>query len=250
MNRLIFHASITTVTGAVLLSFIGINSAQAITLTTFSPIGFSDAIAGITGFQIEDFEDTTLIPGLSVEWASPNLGPVNILPDVVSIGDASYLVNDAWDGISFLTNSRQGFVSLSDITSLKFSNSLTSVGIGVSNLNFNANLLVNGSFFRSFSSFNPSPILGTGIKSIYLRIDAEAGETINSIGIAAGSGADFIVFDRLAIKSAAQPPQTVPEPSNIFGLSLLGLGLAAIKVKGILSKKAKSPTDNPQEPDS
>ena len=66
MNCLIFHASITTVTGAALLSFIGINSAQAITLTTFSPIGFSDAIAGITGFQIEDFEDTTLIPGLSV----------------------------------------------------------------------------------------------------------------------------------------------------------------------------------------
>jgi hypothetical protein len=49
---------------------------------------------------------------------------------------------------------------------------------------------------------------------------------------------------------ASQPPKTVPEPSNILGLGLLGLGLAATKMKGVLSKKAKSPTDNHQEPDS
>jgi probable HAF family extracellular repeat protein len=46
------------------------------------------------------------------------------------------------------------------------------------------------------------------------------------------------------------PPKSVPEPSNVFGLGLLGLGLAATKIKGILSKKAKSPTDNPQATDS
>jgi hypothetical protein len=46
------------------------------------------------------------------------------------------------------------------------------------------------------------------------------------------------------------PPVSVPEPSNIFGLGLLGLGLAATKIKGILSKKAKSPTDNSQTTDS
>jgi len=50
--------------------------------------------------------------------------------------------------------------------------------------------------------------------------------------------------------STNPPPKSVPEPSNVFGLGLLGLGLAATKMKGILSKKAKSPTDNPQEPDS
>ena len=42
MNRLIFHASITTVTGAVLLSFIGINSAQAITLTALRDLVWFD----------------------------------------------------------------------------------------------------------------------------------------------------------------------------------------------------------------
>jgi hypothetical protein len=45
-------------------------------------------------------------------------------------------------------------------------------------------------------------------------------------------------------------PTSVPESSNVFGLGLFGLGLAATKMKGVLSKKAKSPTDNPQEPDS
>ncbi len=45
-------------------------------------------------------------------------------------------------------------------------------------------------------------------------------------------------------------PAPVPEPSNILGLSLLGLGLAATKMKGVLSKKAKSPTDNSQTTDS
>jgi probable HAF family extracellular repeat protein len=43
---------------------------------------------------------------------------------------------------------------------------------------------------------------------------------------------------------------TIPEPSNILGLGLLGLGLAATKVKCVLSKKAKSPTDNSQTTDS
>ena len=167
---------------------------------------------------------------------------------MVSKDDAYYLGNDTWDGVSFLTNSRQGFVSLSDVTTLKFSNSPTSVGIGVSHLQYDADLLVNGLFFGSFSSFFSSGIAGWG-KNIYLRIDANTNEVINSIGIRGGSG-DFLSFDRLAIKSAAQPPKSVPEPSNIFGLGLLGLGLAATKMKGVLSKKAKSPTDNPQATDS
>ncbi len=47
MNRLIFHASITTVTGAALLSFIGINSAQAVSITFFpSTVFSSDPLRG------------------------------------------------------------------------------------------------------------------------------------------------------------------------------------------------------------
>ncbi|NCR69053.1 MAG: PEP-CTERM sorting domain-containing protein [Microcystis aeruginosa LL11-07] len=52
------------------------------------------------------------------------------------------------------------------------------------------------------------------------------------------------------ITAKSQPPKSVPEPSNILGLGLIGLGLAATKVKCVLSKKAKSPTDNSQTTDS
>jgi hypothetical protein len=44
--------------------------------------------------------------------------------------------------------------------------------------------------------------------------------------------------------------ERVPESSNVLGLGLLGLGLAATKIKGILSKKAKSLTNEHQETDS
>jgi len=235
MNRLIFHASIKTVTGAAILSFIGINSAQAITLTTFSPIGFSDAIAGITGFQIEDFEDTTLIPGVSVQWTSPNLGPVNILPTTYNPSIQGFTGN-AWDGNLTLNNTQQGFYtinSISSTTTLNFSNQPTSVGIGISNLQFtgsnSSTLVVNGVDFADFDNFVPAPILGTTGRSIYIRLDANTNETINSIGIRGGSG-DFLVFDRLAVGNTSAV--AVPESSNllgIIGLGLLGLGLAAKK---------------------
>lgn len=84
---------------------------------------------------------------------------------------------------------------------------------------------------RFFGVINPE-----GISKISIS------QTLISVGIS---------IDHLQYGSiASQPPKSVPEASNVFGLGLLGLGLAAIKVKGILSKKAKSPTDNPQEPDS
>ncbi|MFM6405504.1 MAG: hypothetical protein ACKPGT_12925, partial [Microcystis sp.] len=62
------------------------------------------------------------------------------------------------------------------------------------------------------------------------------------------SGNGLFSIDNLEVVTKSS--KSVPEPSNILVLGLLGLGLDATKVKGILSKKAKSPTDNPQETDS
>jgi hypothetical protein len=155
-----------------------------------------------------------------------------------------------------LNNNRQGSYQPTrtySTTTLSFSNKIISIGLGISNLEFtgsnSSTLIVNGVDFADFDNFAPAPLLGAFSRSIYIRLDASTNETINSIGIRGGSG-DFLIFDRLAIKSVAQPPKSVPEPSNIFGLGLFGLGLAAIKMKGVLSKKTKTPTDNPQEPDS
>ena len=81
--------------------------------------------------------------------------------------------------------------------------------------------------------------------------DGNAAIRLNSFG---GTRPDGIAIDYAELEiqtvSEPQPPKSIPEPSNIFGLGLFGLGLAATKVKSVLSKKTKSPTDNPQEPDS
>jgi hypothetical protein len=63
---------------------------------------------------------------------------------------------------------------------------------------------------------------------------------------------NYYAFTVGATSIPPQPPTpvSVPEPSNILGLGLVGLGLAATKVKCVLSKKAKSPTDNSQTTDS
>jgi hypothetical protein len=201
-----------------------IDPAEAFTVTTFSPTGFSDAVAGITGFEIEDFEDTSLIPGLTITWEGA-FGPVDTLPNTVSNGDFWWLANDAWDGDSFLTNwSTQPFQTTVAPTRLDFSNSPTSVGFGLSNLNFTgSSLSVNNVLLGDLSSFG-NTVFGTGIRSTYIRIDAEEGESINSIRIGANT-ADFLVFDRLAVDSATP----IPEPMTILGTGFTLIALPIIK---------------------
>jgi len=279
MNRLIFHAFVTTVTGSILLSLSGVNSAQAVSITFFPSTVFSsdptilNQNVGITGYTIEDFEDKTLIPGLSITYS----GGVST-STITSLPDLSNQVSQSWDGQHTLFNIPSNQLSNSvfcpstecaKLTTLNFSNSIISVGIGLSGFQSlnpppsapdnpitDHRLLINGIPF----SQTIEQLAGVNWKSAnfqrnaYLRIDALQGESISSIGFenitAVPSTEDVLEFDHLAIKSVAQPPQSVPEPSNIFSLGLVGLGLAATKVKSVLSKKTKSPTDKLQEPDS
>jgi hypothetical protein len=268
------------VTGASLLSFIGINSAQAVSITFFPSTVFSsnptilNQNVGITGYTIEDFEDKTLVPGLSITYSGSSFTST-----IISLPNLSNTISQSWDGQHTLFNIPSNQFSngtecpsteCAKLTTLNFSNSITSVGIGLSGFQSvnpppsspgdvpitNHRLLINGIPF----SQTIEQLAGANWKSAsfqrnaYLRVDALPGESISSIGFenitAFPSTEDLLAFDHLAIGSAAQPPKSVPEPSNIFGLGLLGLGLAATKVKGILSKKAKSPADNPQATDS
>ncbi|NCS22930.1 MAG: PEP-CTERM sorting domain-containing protein [Microcystis aeruginosa G11-06] len=284
MNRLIFHAFVTTVTGSILLSLSGVNSAQAVSITFFPSTVFSsdptilNQNVGITGYTIEDFEDKTLIPGLSITYS----GGVST-STITSLPDLSNQVSQSWDGQHTLFNIPSNQFSngiycpsteCAKLTTLNFSSSIISVGIGLSGFQSlnpppsspgdvpitNHRLFINGIPF----SQTIEQLAGANWKSAtlqrnaYLRIDALQGESISSIGfenittypIANPVTEDLLEFDHLAIKSVAQPPKSVPEPSNVFSLGLLGLGLAATKVKCVLSKKAKSPTDNSQTTDS
>ena len=75
--------------------------------------------------------------------------------------------------------------------------------------------------FADFDNFVPTPVLGTTGRSIYIRLDANSNETINSIGIRGGSG-DFLTFDRVAVGNT----QSVPEPLTILG-SVTAIGFGA-----------------------
>jgi hypothetical protein len=191
------------------------NPANAFNVTSFSPTDFSDDSAGISEFTIEDFEDTNLIPGLSVEWSGPQIGPFTTLPSVINNADFWFTPNNAWDGENLVGNFEKVFSSaLADTTTFNFAPNPTSVGVGISNYQFSdAVLLINGNIFSGLSAFNP--VLGLG-KSIYLRIDSENGEAINSISID-GQGGDFLGFDRLAVGSTRNT-QSVPAPLPILGV--------------------------------
>jgi hypothetical protein len=191
------------------------NPAYAFKLTSFSPTDFSDDSAGISEFTIEDFEDTNLIPGLSVEWSGPQIGPFTTLPSVINNADFWFTPNNAWDGENLVGNFEKVFSSaLADTTTFNFATNPTSVGVGISNYQYSdAVLLINGTFFSGLSAFNP--VLGLG-KNIYLRIDSENGEAINSISID-GQVGDFLGFDRLAVGSTRNT-QSVPAPLPILGV--------------------------------
>ncbi|NEQ34984.1 MAG: hypothetical protein F6K40_01120 [Okeania sp. SIO3I5] len=194
------------------------NKANAFTVTAYSPTDFSDELAGISGFTIEDFEDTTLIPGLSVEWSGPQTGPFTTLPRIINNSDYWFTPNNAWDGENMLGNFNPSG-GYADITTLNFANNATSVGIGISNYQYNgATLQINGNIYGGLSDFNPV-IRGLG-KNVYLKIDAQEGEVINSIGIDGLSG-DFIGFDHVAVNSSDNITP-VPEPSSTATIIMLG----------------------------
>ena len=138
MNRLIFHAFVTTVTGSILLSLSGVNSAQAVSITFFPSTVFSsdptilNQNVGITGYTIEDFEDKTLIPGLSITYS----GGVST-STITSLPNLSNTYSQIWDGQHTLFNIPSNQLSNSvfcpstecaKLTTLNFSSSIISVG--------------------------------------------------------------------------------------------------------------------------
>lgn len=207
--------SIVTILGTIITTQYDVD---AFTIRTFFPTYFSDEVAGISGFEIEDFEDTTLISGLTIEWDSPDLGPINTLPTLYNPKSQGFN-NNAWDGEYTLNNTQQqpySSISISQTTTFRFANHQQSVGLGISNLQFaGAKLLINEELeidFSQFGNFGSLPLFSRDNKNVYIRIDADANESLHSIGIR-GRGDDFLTFDRLALSNS----QPVPEPLTILG---------------------------------
>ena len=245
MNRLIFNAFITTFTGSALLSLSGINSAQAVNLLqngSFENTAGTFINSGPFGYQSLN-PGSTVIPGWTITTAELAWGKNGNVNGIATPFE-SFFLELAGNHNSF----PYGGVTQTINTAVGQQYTL-SLSLGTFNPTLPGPISVTataGSTSQTFTS-NPS---GAGNQWKNFSFDFTATSTSTPISIVGISTAnmDYIGLDNASVE--AKQTKTVPESSNIFGLGLLGLGLAATKIKGVLSKKAKSPTDNPQEPDS
>jgi hypothetical protein len=195
---------------------------------------------GTTGYLIENFEDTTLIAGLSIVNTGGLFGAGvtwNSLPATFDPGTFAFTVDNAWDGKNAMLNMPGNTTATStyaQLTEFKYAPGATSMGIGMSNFQStspaspffpitNHELFVNGVSQGVIETLAGAKLTPGIVRNVYLRIDATGGDTISSIGIKNISGPDdAIVFDHLAVQGFASP---VPEPGGIL---LAGIGLAIL----------------------
>jgi len=234
----------------VLAGFAALATAQAayadpFEINLFSGTSYSsdtasmDELLGITGYTIESFEDTALVPGLSISYTNPTTEPISVLPALYNEAQSGMYTNNLWDGRHALVNTPQnqewegvGLHFLADRTTFHIEGGATSFGIGLGNFQTNITyheLLVNG--VSQVAAIDTLPGWRTGIhlRNGYIRIDAQPGEIINSVSFDIGSRRDGLIFDRLAFVPASEETHeatSVPEPMT--GLAAMGITSLAL----------------------
>ena len=210
-------------------------STEAVSVTAIAPNGWSlsDAQLGISGFQIEDFEDTTLISPLQIQLSGGNNDysltstlPRTFSPTLDDPNAAKVFATGIWDGSLVLLNRNSvpipinyGDNEWADLTFV-ISGGADSVGFSVEQMHVNAIMTVNTTAGSTqFDLSNVSNFTIGSDRNGYLRIDAGLNESIISILIdnagTTASDRDGFAIDHFAIHA-------VPEPSAIR-LLLLGL---------------------------
>lgn len=193
-----------------------------------------DDALGITGYAVEDFEDTTLLSGLSYSLTSPNAGTFTSLPNTY-LADSQTPGDTEWDGTHVLLgNSNNSFPSegtrVNEVT-FHVAGGTSSFGIGLSGFQSLSSppghfpitdhrLILNGVDLGTLEAL-AGPNFSPGLdRNAYLRIDGTNGDTITSIGFAniGGSVTDLLIFDHVAVNAA-----NVPEPSSFALLALCGI---------------------------
>lgn len=210
---------------------------SAASVTAFAPTSWtaSGTALGIDGFDIEDFEDTTLIGGLQIQLSggTADFGPTGVVPRVFdpSADDpngAQLFVPGLWDGTHVMMNRQSaplpgGYVDgeWADISFImqggaqSFGFSLAQMDIG------NTPLIVTttaGSTTFTFSNI-PNFASGSG-RNGYIRIDAAPGEAILSATID-NQGGDGYSIDHVAF-------QPIPEPGTAL-LTLAGIAVLMVR---------------------
>jgi len=187
---------------------------HAFTITTYPASDFTnDTLAmnnklGINNYIIEDFEDVNLVEELSIQ-----LGDNPPLTQLSQIYDPSTWGPSAWDGQYVVLNSTDNAFNLPQTTfksriTFLIKDGTTSFGIGLSNFQRgetqNHPIIINGQKYieniASLSNYTDY-IDQNSAKNMYLRIDGNNGESIESITFGYdGSNVDGLMFDHLAFK--------------------------------------------------
>lgn len=210
-----------------------------IVMHAFAPSAYNpdtaamDAALGIAGYHVENFEDTTLIDGLSYTLSNPDGGTFTSLPAVYDTASHSATVNNQWDGSHILLgnefNSITNEGARANNVVFTFAGGARSFGVGLSNfqsldaLDFavtDHDLYVNGQLFGRLETLLGDDMIAGRIRNAYIRIDATDGDVIESVefrNVNTTGVIDLLAFDHVAV-------DPVPAPA---GLVVLGAGFLA-----------------------
>lgn len=212
-------------------------SRAAITITGFAPGGENGAISSAI---IEDFEDTILVPNLTIRMGGvpfPGLprmwGPLPRVFNPSLVGNCCGIVGpfplNAWDGVGALTNGGLGGAGNTGVSpgdgqffDFVFADSVVFVmsptkqlfGVGLSNFQSLASgdpprtdheLIVNGVSRGSLESLLPGWVSGQYVKNRYLVITATFPDAIATVSIQNMTLVDGMVFDKLALRDFPSP---------------------------------------------
>jgi len=190
------------------------------------------------GYMVDDFEDSTLLPGLSINLSGgvPATTWASSIPNLSNGFDCGI---PTWDGQHGVTNSVNNMLNscqvpsgLANLTTFTYAPGTTSFGIGL--INFQSlsstlyplsdhELIVNGTDLGTLESLAGTTWTAGQGRNVYLRVDATGGTFINSVAfrnLSTGE-ADYLVFDTLAIADG-----DVPEPATGWLLLLGTIALA------------------------
>ena len=212
---------------AVIVLTFAADISQARSITTYSPADVYHPDSSVLnsnvgldeGYVIEDFEDETLVPGLSFDPPAAGLD--------FRVGSVSFWTNDAWDGSQMLINNAGGSATGRPWGNVKFNfaGGIDALGIGISNIQrtastFWVNGIEQGTLIGDFGAPN-----GLG-RSIYLVIENEVGDDpITSFMYdIKGYSVESVTFDHLALRGL-EPESSVPEPSTLMLVGTGALGL-------------------------
>lgn len=229
------------------VSFFLVNNAHALLITAINPSAYSsdpvqmDLNLGIdASFIIENFEDLTLVPGLT--WSNVN----GIFTQPV-LGQAPFTpldITGEWDGEYSLV---AGHNYDNGDPVFTFNKPLTSFGIGITehNPSKTVQIYVDDIFVQNTTSpvyddngniIQNSPLIDGLVldpinraKNGYLWIVAGEGETFNKVSFI-GSDGDQIFYDHLALGVAQGSTSPVPEPGTI-SLLMAGITGAALFIR-------------------